>query len=63
MKHNIPHRLAMGINTRATKCVVCVDTVHFGRQAAKCQGKFHLGTCIYIRIIIIIIIIIITEHL
>ena len=38
MKHNIPHRLVMGLNTRATKCGVCVDTIHFGRQAAKCQG-------------------------
>ncbi|XP_033627740.1 citron Rho-interacting kinase-like [Asterias rubens] len=37
MKHNIPHRLVMGLNTRATKCGVCVDTIHFGRQAAKCQ--------------------------
>ncbi|XP_038054826.1 citron Rho-interacting kinase-like isoform X2 [Patiria miniata] len=37
MKHNIPHRLVTGLNTRATKCAVCVDTVHFGRQCAKCQ--------------------------
>ncbi|XP_022099481.1 citron Rho-interacting kinase-like [Acanthaster planci] len=37
MKHNIPHRLVTGLNARATKCAVCVDTVHFGRQCAKCQ--------------------------
>ncbi|XP_062890138.1 citron Rho-interacting kinase isoform X4 [Mobula hypostoma] len=36
MHHNIPHRFTVGLNMRATKCVVCLDTVHFGRQAAKC---------------------------
>ena len=24
---------------RATQCAVCLDTVHFGRQASKCLGK------------------------
>ncbi|XP_072443309.1 citron Rho-interacting kinase-like isoform X2 [Chiloscyllium punctatum] len=36
MHHNIPHRFTVGLNMRATKCAVCLDTVHFGRQAAKC---------------------------
>uniref|UniRef100_A0A8D0HGM7 Citron Rho-interacting kinase n=1 Tax=Sphenodon punctatus TaxID=8508 RepID=A0A8D0HGM7_SPHPU len=36
MHHNIPHRFNMGLNMRATKCAVCLDTVHFGRQASKC---------------------------
>ncbi|XP_014023386.1 citron Rho-interacting kinase isoform X1 [Salmo salar] len=36
MHHNIPHRFNFGLNMRATKCAVCLDTVHFGRQAATC---------------------------
>ncbi|CAB1315229.1 unnamed protein product [Coregonus sp. 'balchen'] len=36
MHHNIPHRFTVGLNMRATKCAVCLDTVHFGRQAATC---------------------------
>ncbi|XP_076867854.1 LOW QUALITY PROTEIN: citron Rho-interacting kinase [Brachyhypopomus gauderio] len=36
MHHNIPHRFTMGLNMRAAKCAVCLDTVHFGRQAATC---------------------------
>ncbi|XP_032899529.1 citron Rho-interacting kinase isoform X5 [Amblyraja radiata] len=36
MHHNIPHRFTVGLNMRAIKCAVCLDTVHFGRQAAKC---------------------------
>ncbi|MGH0162603.1 UNVERIFIED_CONTAM: hypothetical protein FKN15_043254 [Acipenser sinensis] len=36
MHHNIPHRFNLGLNMRATKCAVCLDTVHFGRQAATC---------------------------
>uniref|UniRef100_A0A674NG64 Citron Rho-interacting kinase n=1 Tax=Takifugu rubripes TaxID=31033 RepID=A0A674NG64_TAKRU len=36
MHHNIPHRFTVGLNMRAAKCVVCLDTVHFGRQAATC---------------------------
>lgn len=27
----------MGLNTRATKCAVCQNSVMFGKQAAKCQ--------------------------
>ncbi|XP_063067075.1 citron rho-interacting kinase isoform X4 [Engraulis encrasicolus] len=37
MHHNIPHRFTVGLNMRAAKCAVCLDTVHFGRQAATCQ--------------------------
>ncbi|PIK49398.1 putative citron Rho-interacting kinase [Apostichopus japonicus] len=37
MKHNIPHRFANILNMKPTKCSVCVDTVHFGRHASKCQ--------------------------
>ncbi|KAL6463747.1 hypothetical protein MHYP_G00281380 [Metynnis hypsauchen] len=36
MHHNIPHRFTVGLNMRAAKCAVCLDTVHFGRQAATC---------------------------
>nr|XP_033812460.1 LOW QUALITY PROTEIN: citron Rho-interacting kinase [Geotrypetes seraphini] len=36
MHHNIPHRFSVGLTMRATKCSVCLDTVHFGRQGAKC---------------------------
>ncbi|CAL1534685.1 unnamed protein product, partial [Lymnaea stagnalis] len=33
MHHNIPHRFATGLNTRAAKCGLCLGTVHFVRQA------------------------------
>ncbi|XP_029427642.1 citron Rho-interacting kinase isoform X3 [Rhinatrema bivittatum] len=36
MHHNIPHRFTVGLTMRAAKCSVCLDTVHFGRQGAKC---------------------------
>ncbi|XP_053325723.1 citron Rho-interacting kinase isoform X2 [Spea bombifrons] len=36
MHHNIPHRFNVGLTMRAAKCSVCLDTVHFGRQGAKC---------------------------
>ncbi|XP_011473457.1 citron Rho-interacting kinase isoform X2 [Oryzias latipes] len=36
MHHNIPHRFTVSLNMRAAKCAVCLDTVHFGRQAATC---------------------------
>ncbi|KAJ8285784.1 hypothetical protein GJAV_G00030920 [Gymnothorax javanicus] len=36
MHHNIPHRFTVGLNMRANKCAVCLDTVHFGRQVATC---------------------------
>nr|XP_006815753.1 PREDICTED: citron Rho-interacting kinase-like [Saccoglossus kowalevskii] len=41
MKHNIPHRFATELNMRATKCAVCMDSIHFGRQASKCN-ECHL---------------------
>ncbi|KAM4616310.1 citron Rho-interacting kinase [Polymixia lowei] len=34
--HNTPHHFTVGLNMRAAKCTVCLDTVHFGRQAATC---------------------------
>ncbi|TRY60554.1 hypothetical protein DNTS_026969 [Danionella cerebrum] len=34
--HNNPHRFTQGLNMRAARCTVCLDTVHFGRQAATC---------------------------
>ncbi len=37
--HNTPHRFTVGLNMRAAKCTVCLDTVHFGRQAATCLGE------------------------
>lgn len=40
MHHNIPHRFTVGLNMRAAKCAVCLDTVHFGRQAATCLGRY-----------------------
>ncbi|KAG8455787.1 hypothetical protein GDO86_001833 [Hymenochirus boettgeri] len=36
MHHNIPHRFNVALTMRAAKCSVCLDTVHFGRQGAKC---------------------------
>ncbi|XP_072271580.1 citron Rho-interacting kinase isoform X4 [Pyxicephalus adspersus] len=36
MHHNIPHRFNVGLTMRAAKCSVCLDTIHFGRQGAKC---------------------------
>ena len=39
MQHSIPHRFHTGLNSRATKCAVCLGSVHFVHQAAKCQGK------------------------
>ena len=43
MHHNIPHRFVTGLNSRATKCSVCLGSVHFVKQAAKCQGKSVLS--------------------
>ncbi|KAK3596286.1 hypothetical protein CHS0354_030661 [Potamilus streckersoni] len=37
MHHRIPHRFVTGLNTRATKCAVCLGSVPFVKQAAKCQ--------------------------
>ncbi|XP_029296525.1 citron Rho-interacting kinase isoform X1 [Cottoperca gobio] len=36
LHHNTAHRFTVGLNMRAAKCTVCLDTVHFGRQAATC---------------------------
>ncbi|XP_031426731.1 citron Rho-interacting kinase [Clupea harengus] len=36
LHHNTSHRFTQGLNMRAAKCTVCLDTVHFGRQAATC---------------------------
>ncbi|XP_056141461.1 citron Rho-interacting kinase [Lampris incognitus] len=36
LHHNTPHHFTVGLNMRAAKCTVCLDTVHFGRQAATC---------------------------
>ncbi|XP_070402468.1 citron Rho-interacting kinase isoform X9 [Nothobranchius furzeri] len=36
LHHNTSHRFTVGLNMRAAKCTVCLDTVHFGRQAATC---------------------------
>ena len=54
MHHNIPHHFVTGLNSRATKCAVCLGSVHFVKQAAKCQGEcdgtiirpagWHLGS-------------------
>ena len=41
MKHNIPHRFTVGLSMRGTKCAACADTIHFGRQVAKCQGEIQ----------------------
>lgn len=46
MHHNIPHRFNVGLNMRATKCAVCLDTVHFGRQASKCLGERRGHLCV-----------------
>lgn len=45
MHHNIPHRFNVGLNMRATKCAVCLDTVHFGRQASRCLGESAGWVC------------------
>ncbi|KAK7479958.1 hypothetical protein BaRGS_00028785 [Batillaria attramentaria] len=37
MHHNIPHRFVTGLNTRATKCGLCLGSVHFVKQASKCE--------------------------
>ena len=43
MHHSIPHRFVTGLNSRATKCAVCLGSIHFVKQAAKCAGR--LGYC------------------
>lgn len=41
--HNTAHRFTVGLNMRAAKCTVCLDTVHFGRQAATCLGELQMS--------------------
>ncbi|XP_067033704.1 citron rho-interacting kinase-like [Acropora muricata] len=36
MHHNIPHRFVNALNMRATKCAVCLDTLHFVRPSSRC---------------------------
>ncbi|XP_063049678.1 citron Rho-interacting kinase [Engraulis encrasicolus] len=36
LSYHSNHRFTQGLNMRAAKCNVCLDTVHFGRQAATC---------------------------
>ncbi|XP_077534233.1 citron Rho-interacting kinase-like isoform X4 [Haemaphysalis longicornis] len=37
MHHNIPHRFQVTLCMRPTKCAACLDAVHFGRYASRCQ--------------------------
>lgn len=37
MKHKIPHRFSEMLCMRSAKCCACLDSVHFGRPAVKCQ--------------------------
>ncbi|CAH3013773.1 unnamed protein product [Porites evermanni] len=36
MHHNIPHRFVNALNMRATKCAICLDTLHFVRPSSRC---------------------------
>ncbi|OWF44281.1 Citron Rho-interacting kinase [Mizuhopecten yessoensis] len=47
MHHNIPHRFITGLNTRATKCAVCLGSVPFVKQASKCQ-ECHMSATWYV---------------
>ncbi|CAN7984770.1 unnamed protein product [Ixodes hexagonus] len=37
MQHNIPHRFQVILCMRGTKCAACLDSVHFGRYASRCE--------------------------
>ncbi|KAH8041804.1 hypothetical protein HPB51_018556 [Rhipicephalus microplus] len=37
MHHNIPHRFQVVLCMRPTKCAACLDAIHFGRYASRCQ--------------------------
>ncbi|KAG0415298.1 hypothetical protein HPB47_007528, partial [Ixodes persulcatus] len=37
MQHNIPHRFQVVLCMRGTKCAACLDSVHFGRYASRCE--------------------------
>ena len=45
---NNPHKFFTGLNSRANKCAVCLGTIQFVKQAAKCEGgclkKFIIKT-------------------
>ena len=43
MHHKIPHRLSTQLTMRATNCVVCLDSIHFGRQVSVC-GECRVTT-------------------
>lgn len=47
MHHNTAHRFTVGLNMRAAKCTVCLDTVHFGRQAATCLGELIIKGAVH----------------
>lgn len=38
MRHNIQHQFATGLNTKATKCALCLGSVLFVKVASKCEG-------------------------
>ncbi|XP_077509003.1 citron Rho-interacting kinase-like isoform X4 [Amblyomma americanum] len=37
MHHNIPHRFQVTLCMRPAKCAACLDAIHFGRYASRCQ--------------------------
>ncbi|XP_064460923.1 citron Rho-interacting kinase-like isoform X2 [Ornithodoros turicata] len=37
MQHNIPHRFQLTLCMRGVNCAACLDSVHFGRYASRCQ--------------------------
>ncbi|XP_028400493.1 citron Rho-interacting kinase-like isoform X3 [Dendronephthya gigantea] len=45
MHHNIPHRFTVVLNMRATRCLVCLDNILFGRQVSKCTECGILCHC------------------
>lgn len=42
MQHNIPHRFQVVLCMRGTKCAACLDSVHFGRYASRCEGEWRI---------------------
>eukprot|EP00794_Sanderia_malayensis_P014180 gene14180-15659_t len=36
MHHNIPHKMQTTLNMRASKCPVCLNSAHFGKQISRC---------------------------
>lgn len=49
MKHKIPHRFINILCMRSSKCCACLDSLHFGRTIAKCQGNVSLIFVIKLR--------------